>query len=206
MHRGNELRFPLIFPGDSLCRSFDISNHYWPSPSCSSSNCGIAISRKSTGDLSAPFKFSFLIFFFLFFIFSFGNDEKFTRQTRTHTAGPVSSSEEADFCVLCLLQRSRRVCGACNWSRTARGPTETIYRFDFIMTAGRNKTRKIEMEKSGEREREKKNDTVQWDTQLVSLFPRLLFRVITTTHSYEDPHLFFFSFSFSPSADPLAYK
>lgn len=149
--------FPLFFLGDSLCRSFDISNHYWPSPSCSSSNCGIGISRKSTGDLSVPFhsNFFFLIFsnFFLFFIFSFGNDEKFTRQTRTHTAGPVSSSEEADFCVLCLLQRSRRVCGACNWSRTARGPTETIYRFDFIMTSGRNKTRKIEMEKSGEREK-----------------------------------------------------
>lgn len=113
---GNELRFPLIFPGDSLCRSFDISNHYWPSPSCSSSNCGIAISRKSTGDLTVPFKFSFLIFFLLFFIFSFGNDEKFTRQTRTHTAGPVSSSEEADtfvFCVCCkdLVASAVRVIG-----------------------------------------------------------------------------------------------
>lgn len=72
------------------------------------------------------------------------------------------------------------------------------------MTAGRNKTRKIEMEKKWRERERKKNDTVQWDTQLVSLFPRLLFRVITTTHSYEDPHLFFFSFS--PSADPLAYK
>lgn len=112
----------------------------------------------------------FSYFFFLFFIFSFGNDEKFTRQTRTHTAGPVSSSEEADFCVLCLLQRSRRVCGACNWSRTARGPTETIYRFDFIMTAGRNKTRKIEMEKSGERERERKKTTRFNGTRNLSLF------------------------------------
>jgi hypothetical protein len=112
---GNELRFPLIFPGDSLCRSFDISNHYWPSPSCSSSNCGIAISRKSTGDLSVPFKFSFLIFFsyFLYFLSGMMRNSR-GRHGRTRPALFLLRKRPTFvFCVCCkdLVASAVRVIG-----------------------------------------------------------------------------------------------
>lgn len=137
--------------------------YYWPSPSSSyssSSNLG-RISRKSTGDLFHSTKNIFLFFFFDREWWGIHAARKSKRGRVYYFRIYRNEEREANFIyflVVVVVAKTTKTETSASAARVIgvarRGAaTETIYRFDFIMTSGRNKTRKIEMEKSGEREK-----------------------------------------------------